>query len=67
MAIFGTMPVTTAPRPLYNPSGVSRLTISFPVVRNPLRFAYFPDMSDSFSSISSSARGASYPWCSSPS
>ncbi len=39
MAIFGTMPVTTAPRPLYNPSGVSRLTISLPVVRNPLRFA----------------------------
>jgi hypothetical protein len=27
MAILGTMPVRTAPRPLYNPNGVSRLMI----------------------------------------
>ena len=35
MAILGTMPVSTAPRPLYRPSGVSRRTISAPVPTNP--------------------------------
>lgn len=40
IAIFGTIPVTTAPSPLYNPSGVSLLIISFPVVRNPRLLAW---------------------------
>jgi hypothetical protein len=40
MAILGTIPVSTAPRPLYNPRAVSRLTISFPVVRKPRFGAY---------------------------
>lgn len=35
MAILGTMPVTTAPRPLYKPRGVSFLIISEPVLINP--------------------------------
>lgn len=35
IAILGTMPVITAPNPLYKPSGVSRFTISAPVVRKP--------------------------------
>lgn len=35
MAIFGTIPVITAPKPLYKPSGVSLLTISLPVVKKP--------------------------------
>lgn len=35
MAIFGTIPVTTAPRPLYNASGVSRFMMSAPVVMKP--------------------------------
>jgi hypothetical protein len=34
------MPVSTAPKPLYNPKAVSRFTISFPVVRNPRFGAY---------------------------
>jgi len=40
IAILGTMPVKTAPNPLYRPRGVSRLTISTPVVIKPLFFAY---------------------------
>ena len=40
MAILGTMPVITAPKPLYKPSGVSRFTISLPVVKNPRAFVY---------------------------
>jgi hypothetical protein len=39
MAIFGTIPVITAPNPLYNARGVSFFTISTPVVMKPLRFA----------------------------
>jgi hypothetical protein len=39
IAIFGMMPVRTAPKPLYRPSGVSRLTISLPVVKKPRRLA----------------------------
>lgn len=39
MAIFGTIPVSTAPRPLYRANGVSRLTISVPVWMKPRRFA----------------------------
>lgn len=35
MAIFGIMPPKTAPRPLYKPNAVSRLTISAPVAINP--------------------------------
>lgn len=35
MAILGTMPVMTAPRPLYSPSGVSLLEISRPVTTKP--------------------------------
>ena len=42
MAIFGMMPVMTAPRPLYSASGVSRLIISLPVVKKPRRFACSP-------------------------
>lgn len=33
----------TAPKPLYSPNGVSRFTISAPVVRNP-RFLAYEDM-----------------------
>ena len=40
MAILGTIPVMTAPSPLYRANGVSRFTISLPVVRNPRRFAW---------------------------
>ena len=40
MDIFGTMPERTAPRPLYNASGVSRCTICAPVAMNPLGFVY---------------------------
>lgn len=39
MAILGTMPVITAPRPLYRPSGDSFFAISRPVVTKPFRFA----------------------------
>ena len=39
MAILGTMPVMTAPRPLYSARGDSRFTISAPVVMKPRRFA----------------------------
>ena len=39
MAIFGTMPVRTAPNPLYRPNAVSLFTISVPVVMNPRFFA----------------------------
>jgi hypothetical protein len=35
IAILGTIPVTTAPRPLYRPRGVSFRTISAPVARKP--------------------------------
>src|ERR1700755_317397 len=35
IAIFGTMPESTAPRPLYNASGVSRRTIMAPVATKP--------------------------------
>lgn len=38
MAIFGTMPESTAPRPLYKASGVSRLAMYAPVARKPLAF-----------------------------
>lgn len=38
IAIFGTMPVITAPSPLYRPSGVSFLTISAPVAMKPRLF-----------------------------
>lgn len=34
--------MSTAPNPLYSPSAVSRLTISFPVVMNPRFGAYIP-------------------------
>ena len=40
IAIFGTMPVMTAPSPLYSASGVSRLTISDPVLMKPRGFAW---------------------------
>lgn len=40
VAIFGTMPVSTAPSPLYNASGVSRLAMYAPVARKPLGFVY---------------------------
>lgn len=35
IAIFGTIPLTTAPRPLYSPSGDSFFTIATPVAMNP--------------------------------
>ena len=35
MAILGTIPERTAPRPLYSANGVSRLTIMRPVATNP--------------------------------
>lgn len=35
IAIFGTMPLQTAPSPLYNPSGLSFLTIATPVAMKP--------------------------------
>lgn len=35
MAIFGMIPLRTAPRPLYSPRAVSRLIISCPVARKP--------------------------------
>ena len=35
MAILGTIPDRTAPRPLYSASGVSRRTIMAPVAMNP--------------------------------
>lgn len=38
MDIFGTMPERTAPKPLYNASGVSRWAIWTPVAMNPLGF-----------------------------
>jgi hypothetical protein len=38
MAILGTIPERTAPRPLYSASGVSRLTMYAPVAMNPLGF-----------------------------
>jgi hypothetical protein len=40
IAIFGMMPVRTAPRPLYRPNGVSRLTICAPVPMKPSAFTY---------------------------
>ena len=40
IAIFGTIPVMTAPSPLYSASGVSRLTISDPVLMKPRGFAW---------------------------
>ena len=40
IAILGTIPDSTAPRPLYNANGVSRFTISAPVARNPRGFVY---------------------------
>lgn len=40
IAILGTIPVRTAPRPLYRPSAVSRFTISVPVLMNPRFGAY---------------------------
>ena len=39
IAILGTMPVRTAPSPLYKASGVSFFMMSFPVARKPRRFA----------------------------
>lgn len=38
IAIFGTMPESTAPRPLYSASGVSRRTMLAPVAMNPRGF-----------------------------
>lgn len=38
MAILGTMPDKTAPRPLYSARGVSRFTMYAPVARNPRGF-----------------------------
>lgn len=35
IAILGTMPVTTAPSPLYNPSGLSFETMCAPVAMKP--------------------------------
>lgn len=35
MAILGTIPLTTAPRPLYRPRGVSRAAICLPVAKKP--------------------------------
>ena len=39
IAILGTIPTVTAPRPLYRASQVSRFTISRPVVRKPRALA----------------------------
>merc|ERR1712072_1126948 len=39
IAIFGTIPLMTAPRPLYRPKGVSLETIIFPVAKKPLGLA----------------------------
>lgn len=38
MAILGTIPVATAPRPLYRPRKVSRATICLPVAKKPRGF-----------------------------
>lgn len=40
IAIFGTMPESTAPRPLYSASGVSRRIIMAPVARKPRGLVY---------------------------
>lgn len=40
IAIFGTIPDKTAPRPLYKANGVSRRTIYAPVAKTPLGFVY---------------------------
>jgi hypothetical protein len=39
IAILGTIPLITAPRPLYNPSGVSRAAICRPVAQKPSGFS----------------------------
>jgi hypothetical protein len=44
IAIFGTIPDTTAPRPLYNPRGVSLAAICFPVAKNPSGLSYHQPM-----------------------
>lgn len=41
IAIFGTIPVMTAPRPLYKARGPSFLTISVPVVTKPRFIAWY--------------------------
>ena len=38
MAIFGTMPERTAPRPLYSARGISRFMMYEPVAKKPLGF-----------------------------
>ena len=40
IAILGTIPDTTAPKPLYNPRGVSLAAICFPVAKNPSGLSY---------------------------
>lgn len=60
MAILGTIPVRTAPRPLYRPRGVSRFTISAPVFMKPRRGACEKNarLSMGFSLLHNCARGA---------
>lgn len=39
MAILGTIPATTAPRPLYRPRGLSRRMMCIPVAKKPRGFS----------------------------